>query len=986
MNAELKDNSRNFIFESYKMEKQLERQTKIFNMMIVMAFVTIFIFFINIASHAQSVGLNNPNPHAKSLLDLTATDKGLLTPRMTQAQRIAMFVAPDASAKGMLVYQTDNTQGFYFYDGAAWQAVSANAGWGVNGNAGTSATTNFIGTTDNNDVVFKTNNIERMRVDVNGNIGIDTVAPKARLHVKSNSASNWPQIIVEEKDSNDYSRISFMNKGSNKFWTVAATSAVADSNSRFNIFNSSTFDLLTVTGTGKVGLSHTNPRQRLEVNGNITLTNDANNIRVNDIRVFAVTGTSNLFAGENAGINNTSGSNNTFVGDSSGFTNTTGTSNVAIGNNSLKNNLGGNWNVAVGSSALESNTSGYSNSGLGIGTLSKNTSGIRNTASGGGGLQANTTGFENTAAGYYALNKNTTASRNVGIGAYALFNDTTGEKNTALGHSSAYSLTSGSNNLFLGVYSGINCTTSSNNVFAGAETGTNNTTGGNNTFIGFQSGLSNTTASNNTMIGVQSGYLNTTGDWNVFVGNYSGLNNSTGQYNNFLGADAGRFNTTGLANTFMGNASGRHNTTGNYNVAIGADAGRLSTTASRNSFLGVAAGFATTTGSWNTALGTDALRLNQTGDNNVMIGFEAGYNTTVSNNVMMGFRAGRASTTGINNTFIGVNAGNANTTGNNNVAIGNNAQVGAALTNATAFGNNSSVTTSNSMVLGGIGVDAVNVGIGTTAPQHKLSFGNNLGSKISFWDGGTSNYGIGLQGYLLQYYTASINDDHAFGYGSSSAFTETMRIKGNGNVGIGTSAPNYKMHIVSGGSFPLALQSTSASSYSVMHVFNNSGTITAHFGYGNPSAGTFADRVFIGSTNATPFVLTTNNTERIRIAPTGEVGINTNAPTTDLEVNGFTKLGSDAPAVKMKKYTGNTAATANGNINFAHGLNQAKILSVEVLVLQSGGTLYPPENSTSSGAYYHYFVTSTSVYISNDASNSANMLNRPYRVLITYEE
>lgn len=52
MNAEFNNNSRNIIFESYKMEKQLERQTKIFNLMIVMAFVTIFIFFINISSNA----------------------------------------------------------------------------------------------------------------------------------------------------------------------------------------------------------------------------------------------------------------------------------------------------------------------------------------------------------------------------------------------------------------------------------------------------------------------------------------------------------------------------------------------------------------------------------------------------------------------------------------------------------------------------------------------------------------------------------------------------------------------------------------------------------------------------------------------------------------------------------------------------------------------------------------------------------------------
>src|SRR5262245_36520721 len=64
---------------------------------------------------AQNIGINNPAPHSKSLLDMTSTDKGVLVPRMTQAQRLAMFPAADATARGMLVYQTDNVAGFYYY-------------------------------------------------------------------------------------------------------------------------------------------------------------------------------------------------------------------------------------------------------------------------------------------------------------------------------------------------------------------------------------------------------------------------------------------------------------------------------------------------------------------------------------------------------------------------------------------------------------------------------------------------------------------------------------------------------------------------------------------------------------------------------------------------------------------------------------------------------------------------------------------------------
>lgn len=61
-------------------------------------------------------------------------------------------------------------------------AISSNA-WGLTGNTGTSPSTNFIGTTDNNPLLFNTNNTERMRIFGNGNIGINTTSPTTKLHV-----------------------------------------------------------------------------------------------------------------------------------------------------------------------------------------------------------------------------------------------------------------------------------------------------------------------------------------------------------------------------------------------------------------------------------------------------------------------------------------------------------------------------------------------------------------------------------------------------------------------------------------------------------------------------------------------------------------------------------------------------------------------------------------------------------------------------------
>ncbi|BCW97173.1 MAG: hypothetical protein WHS44_04580 [Fimbriimonadales bacterium] len=89
-----------------------------------------------------------------------------------------------------------------------------------------------------------------------------------------------------------------------------------------------------------------------------------------------------------------------------------------------------------------------------------------------------------------------------------------------------------------------------------------------------------------------------------------------------------------------------------------------------------------------------------------------------------------------------------------------------------------------------------NVGIGTTSPIAPLSFASTTGNKISLWGSNASaHYGFGIQANLLQIYTDWNGADIAFGYGSSASFTETMRVKGNGNVGIGTNAPAAKLHV-----------------------------------------------------------------------------------------------------------------------------------------------------------------------------------------------
>ena len=62
--------------------------------------------------------LGAATPDNSAMLDIVSGNKGLLIPRMGMASR------PASPATGLLIYQTDNTPGFYYYNGAAWVAVA----------------------------------------------------------------------------------------------------------------------------------------------------------------------------------------------------------------------------------------------------------------------------------------------------------------------------------------------------------------------------------------------------------------------------------------------------------------------------------------------------------------------------------------------------------------------------------------------------------------------------------------------------------------------------------------------------------------------------------------------------------------------------------------------------------------------------------------------------------------------------------------------
>ena len=82
---------------------------------------SVLIFLISTSFSAFSqVGIGTTSPDPSSVLDIqaTANDKGILIPRLTQAQRNAI----SSPANGLMIFQTDGNVGFYFYNSSSWDS------------------------------------------------------------------------------------------------------------------------------------------------------------------------------------------------------------------------------------------------------------------------------------------------------------------------------------------------------------------------------------------------------------------------------------------------------------------------------------------------------------------------------------------------------------------------------------------------------------------------------------------------------------------------------------------------------------------------------------------------------------------------------------------------------------------------------------------------------------------------------------------------
>lgn len=108
------------------------------------------------------------------------------------------------------------------------------------------------------------------------------------------------------------------------------------------------------------------------------------------------------------------------------------------------------------------------------------------------------------------------------------------------------------------------------------------------------------------------------------------------------------------------------------------------------------------------------------------------------------------------------------------------------------------------------------------------------------------------------------------------------------------------------------------------------------------------------------------------------------AITGNLDVGGFSQLGTGAPSIKMKKLTATSPAAQGGFTFVNHGVTPSKILSITALITVAQFQILP--NHLQTGFQYTLNVDGNNIAIGAVNGNSASILNMPVKILIVYEE
>ncbi|HMG81965.1 MAG TPA: putative Ig domain-containing protein, partial [Ferruginibacter sp.] len=460
-------------------------------------------------------------------------------------------------------------------------AISIISAWSLTGNSGTSGGTNYIGTNDNQDIVFKRNGTVSGLLDLwynNTSWGVNSLA--------SNPTGTFNTAIGVSSLALDTSGVANTALG---YASLLAT--------RQGGYN---------TGIGMGAL------------GSNTAGN--NNTAVGQVAATSIAGSSsyNTAIGSSSLRYATSVSYNTVMGYQSLYNATTGSGNTVVGANALVTTKTGAGNTTLGYLADVTDTSASFSISLGYKALaSSNQLAISDS------IHTIKAKGLTTGRGYVltdtAGNGNLSLQPNAGSTAWSLTgNSGTSSTTNFIGTKDNQDVVFKRDNKIAGLLD-----SSLQNTSWGVTTLLNNTTGNENSAVGYNSLNSNTSGYNNAAVGAGTLQANQSGYDNTAVGAFSELTDNTGHDNTGVGAWALYKNQGTIDNSAFGSSSLIANTLGQYNTAVGFASLGANTKGNNNTGVGYLSLGVTTRGNNNTALGYQATTTDSLVSNSIALGYNA---------------------------------------------------------------------------------------------------------------------------------------------------------------------------------------------------------------------------------------------------------------------------------------------------------------------------------------------------------------------------